>query len=494
MIQKDLDACRIASQILEIESLLALEHSDWLMNGIHLWPFYRAELYIQMFAAHAAGSAKVEKRKLPAFGSIFSFCKTPMADSTANKIWLVSDGISFFSLGDVQIEKFCEPIRAVLCNKGFQSFVIDRSSPYSRESSNPTAWWAPLTQRAKLWGAIKAAIYADKRHERLVHQIFAAAHKLGITLPPISAKIYNAKVNAIFSLATELEKRMKKAKPRLVFIVGFYDVGGFAYTLAAHKVGAISVDIQHGVTGPLHLGYADWGVSLSDGMALLPRAYLTWTESDASLLEKWFDKHLPSRKAFVSGHPLMEAWRAGNFTLPVAMQLILKRMVDNLEGKSAVLVTLQPSLSTADALLPLLDVWRLQANVVWWIRLHPLAMADKPHIEALLRDHGVAQWNIDDASALPLPSLLEHADFHATHSSSTVIEAELMGVSSIVWSDYGSQLFTDHIARGAAYKVSDGAEFLRILNQRIENNSTVHLRRVPNQMDTALTSLLETIK
>jgi hypothetical protein len=494
MSQNDLDACRIASQIVEIEAQLALNHPDWLKHGIHLWPFYRAELYIQMFAVHAARSASSVKGKLPTLGSIFRFCKTVDADPVANKIWLVSDGISFSSLGDIQIEKFCEPIHGSLEKSGFRSVIIDRSSASPRESTTPSSWWSPLTQRAKLWGVIKATIFADKRHERLVRQITAAANALGIVLPPISAMIYNAKVNAIFTLAAMLEKRMQRVKPRLVCIVGFYDVGGFAYTLAAHKIGAISVDIQHGVTGSLHLGYADWNVPLSDGSALLPRAYLTWTESDALLLKKWFGKQSLSRLAFVCGHPFMQAWRAGCFVLPSVMRTQLNRVVDSLGKKSAILVTLQPGLSTDHALAPLLEVWRLQPDVVWWIRLHPLALTDKPHIEALLHEHCVAHWNIDDASALPLPSLLEHADFHATHSSSTVIEAELMGIPSIVWSDYGYQLFEDHITRGVANKVSSGAEFFDILAHHSICNEAAHLRSVPNQMDVALISLLETTK
>ena len=57
---------------------------------------------------------------------------------------------------------------------------------------------------------------------------------------------------------------------------------------------------------------------------------------------------------------------------------------------------------------------------------------------------------IDEATDIPLFILLKHVDIHLTHSSSVVLEAEELGVPSIVISDYGSEFFPEQISTGSA--------------------------------------------
>jgi hypothetical protein len=61
--------------------------------------------------------------------------------------------------------------------------------------------------------------------------------------------------------------------------------------------------------------------------------------------------------------------------------------------------------------------------------------------------------------------LLNQSNVHCTHSSSAVIEAELVGVPSIVWSAYGAELFDAQIRSGIASQVADGASFLAELHR-----------------------------
>lgn len=486
-----LDARAIAAHVLSIEQGLDLNAPDWRLDGVHLWPLYRLELYRLLFIGRAGPSSAGGRR--PEIGPAFRRCESSSPAADANSpVWLVSDGISFATLGDDQIERFCGPLHETLRGMGVDSVLIDRGSPSRRRGTIPTRWWMPLTHRAKLYGALRAVLLPDLRHQRLVEQVKLVAGSSGIALPPLSAKQFNAKTNAVLSLASTLAKRMRRERVRAVFVVGYYDVGGYAYVLAASRAGATSIDVQHGVTGDLNMAYADWNVEPAGGLALLPRYFWCWSDDDARVIERWGGSHAPAtRKAFVGGHPFLEAWRTGSIRLPADAQQALDRLLISAEGRTPVLVTLQPHLTAEESLAPLLQSWLRQPKVAWWLRLHPLATDDRACIEALLTSHGVTHWNITEASSLPLPVLLRHSAAHATHSSSTVIEAELLGIPSVVWSDYGEQLFEAHIRRGVATHVSDGDAFVRALTERCETSHRSIDASEPSRLPSALHTILK---
>lgn len=489
-----LDARQIAEQLLAIERALDLEVTDWRIGDAHLWPMYRLELYYRLFVAQTGAASGL--RGFPPLGPTARPTKSaPTSAAQTCPVWLVSDGISFSPLGDQQVERFCSPLHDGLAQLGVPSVLIDRGSPQPRTSPTPTRWWAPITLRAKLWGKLCSILMPDRRHDRLVRQIERAAQQLGLTLPSLNARLFDAKARAVISLAGTLTRHMQREQVRAVFVVGYYDVSGYAFVLAANRVGALSIDIQHGVTGALHLAYANWNVAPSGGLALLPRLFWCWSDEDAQAINQWSDAHRPIRyQTVIGGHPFLEAWRTGLLHLPPEDQMALDKLNASAQGKPVVLITLQPHLISQDALAPLLQAWALQPCAAWWIRLHPMAQADRPQIEALLENYGVTHWNIAEATSLPLPVLLRKAALHGTHSSSAVIEAELLGVPSVVWSDYGGQLFDGHIQRGTAVQVFDGQALIRMLENRCDKSQATSANTIAaeSRLTGALQAILNT--
>lgn len=458
----ELNASRIAREIVAIERDLDLHHVDWTLQDAHLWPLYRMEIYRLMFAnlagAQAVSPARNQRRQvLPAFRRVQANGRTALRDA---RIWLVSDGISYAQADGMDFDRFCEPIYLGLRSIGKNAVLIDRSSQAPRRTSTPMRWWTPLTQRAKLIGTLRAKFAPDRRHERLIAMIQVAAKTRSIELPQLSARRFDALSSAVVSLAANLERRMRHERVATVFIVSYYDVGGYAFSLAAQRCGALAVDVQHGVTGDYHLGYADWRVEPAPGYALLPNCFWSWTQADATVVQRWAaSSDRPQRHTVVGGHPFMESWRRGEVPQSVAAVHRLRTLIESAAGRPCVLVTLQPGLASPPALAPLIHAWKSGVNVMWWVRLHPMAMADAPAIEATLREAGVAHWDVSSASALPLPQLLASAHLHCTHSSSAVIEAELLGLPSLVWSEYGAELFEAQIQTGIAKFVRDGKAF-----------------------------------
>lgn len=458
----ELSATSIAATILAIERNLVLSRDYWTVGDLHLWPLYRMELYRRMFLDPIGAAAA---QKVPHLYPALQACAASSGNANAKaNIWIVSDGASYVQLGELYYDRFCGPIHAALAALGQNSVIIDRASEIALTTQEPTRWWTPLTVRAKTIGGLRAKLAPDQRHDRINAELQAAAKVEGVTLPNLGKRRLDAKARAVLWLAKRLEKRLKSERVSLLFTVCFYDVAGFAYLLASKRAGTVTVDIQHGVTGPHHLAYANWNPLCS---TLLPTFYWSWSEADAQVVRDWaqLDEN-PKHFAAVGGHPFINAWQSRAIELPESTSKEITNLLRSSE-KPRVLVTLQPGLLSKGTLRPLLEALSIETHIFWWIRLHPTDLDQAQNIAQLLRELQAHNWESVLATKLPLPALLMNADAHVTHSSSTVIEAGFFGVPSIVWSRYGSDLFQSQIANGSAFSVTNGAELLARLREVI---------------------------
>ena len=190
----------------------------------------------------------------------------------------------------------------------------------------------------------------------------------------------------------------------------------------------------------------------------------------------------------------MQAWAAGLVPLGAAMQDRMDRLLADSEGRVRVLVTLQPGLLSLEALEPFAEACRCADGISWWLRLHPMARADAPVVEKLMRDWGARQWNIDDASDLPLPALLAASDVHATHSSSAVLEAAALHVRSVVWSGYGGELFQESSDPGLLAVATEPESFVRALAPRAGRETAQDSGGSMPELRRALATFLESLK
>lgn len=455
-------AAAILQAVLRVERAVSLAADHWLEDDIHWWPLYRLELYRLLFLTHASSSGTAPTRSR--LGPALRQARGRTGPRTDRPVWLVSDGISYSRVGSHDVERFCEPLRSLCARTGVPTAVIDRGSVQARAYPAPTRWWAPWAQRAKIAATVATRLSPDARHDAIVADIMAGASRAGVVLPPLNPRRFDAMARAIKALARRVGAAMQQERPRAVFVVGYYDVGGYAYVLAAARQGIASVDLQHGVAGRFNLAYADWPPEARQ-WRLLPRWFWTWTEADAGLVRQWADPHADAPvRAVCGGHPFLQAWRDGDMDPGPAAQSDLRALLDAAQQRCRVLVTLQPHLVNPSDLAPLIEAWRLRPDTAWWLRLHPMGLHDRAALLAMLVQHGVRHADVDVATRLPLPLLLAHAQVHATHSSSTFIEAQASGLCSIVWSRYGAELAEDAVAQGDVSVALDGASFTKALD------------------------------
>lgn len=457
-----LDARAIAETVYELERRLNLDDSRWYLNGLHLWPMYRMEIYRQLFNTAADSNNRSSRFSWKLLLSPVHRPRTQVKDSP---IWLVSDGISFSKIGNIEIERFCTSL-AIACSKlDLRGLLVDRGSPAPRRLGDAAAqWWTPDVYRAKVKGTILARLIPDRRHDHLCAMVSQAADYLPCNLSDLPVRRMDAMCRAMAILVALFARRMRVERPQAVFIVGYYDVSGFAMSAAAALVGIPSVDVQHGITGALHPGYANWQKIPAAGYHLLPSWFWAWSDLDAKCVELWAESTNGAHAAINAGHPFMDTWRQGGFQLDTAMATQLNQLKQRSEGRTVVLVTLQPQLTQGEAIAPLLDAIAARPDIAWWLRLHPLALTDKTIVEEELIRRGIHCWDVENSTTLPLPILLLNANWHFTHSSSSVIEAAMVGLPSAVWSLYGAQLFEDEINNGFAYAALNGTALTELLS------------------------------
>jgi hypothetical protein len=242
----------------------------------------------------------------------------------------------------------------------------------------------------------------------------------------------------------------------LVFIVSYYSIEGFALVLACKRLGITSVDLQHGVQGPLHPAYS--GLPRGSGpFQLLPDWFWVWSEEEAEAIDSWSEVS-GQHRALVGGNPWLDLWLEDADVYVRTVNARVEAMRAEYMHKKIVLVTLQPGISNPQQLGLLRELIELAGDGwAWWIRLHPVMMGQRDQIQSALKSLRTKSVDLDRASHFPLYGLLRQVDVHLTHSSSTVIEAEKCGVASVITSLYGAEVYPTQIRRGMAMQCDDTA-------------------------------------
>jgi len=288
-------------------------------------------------------------------------------------------------------------------------------------------------------------------------QVMETFAQLGFGANSLSMNQILSDASRLRAVADHFRRELTRTQPRLAFVVSYYGLEGFAFVLACHEAGVPVVELQHGVQGANHPAYAAWHVARGQRHPLLPDYFWVWSEWEERVIGAWASG--TGHRAIVGGNPWLAVWTESSDWLGVAeasKEVVALRA--RAGTRPVILVTLQFGLSPAIQLEPLARLLRsAKGRFEFWIRLHPLMNAERDMVRNALREAG--PFVLEEATDLPLPLLLRHADLHLTHSSSSVIEAAQFGVRSVLTSTWGADLFGPYVDSGwAVVQTGDAAE------------------------------------
>lgn len=448
----------IADVLLAIEAQVA--GLDWTRDGVDVWPLYRNEIRARLSISlvGAAAESRFRPRIADLIAGLWWGFRKPFAGGSTV---VMNDGFSLQRIGEQTIDRFCTPICEGLTRAGSANVLVDLGIP-------PTGGLAPCMEAAgsrvllaKLRGVGLARLGPDPWIADRCDRLKEAASVAGADPEVIpSARAMAARQLAMFDLSRYFERLLRWHRASRVFVVSYYSVAGFAMNLAAFRLGVPAIDVQHGVIDPEHTAYTHWRAPPNKGSPLMPTAYWTWGEEEARIIRDGIP--LPEEAVVAGGHPFVEAWQAGWFETASTARSEALALRDRRPAHIHALVTLQPGLMEEAVLRPVLDAMREVRDVDWWVRGHPGSQNDLSAVGSLLKDTG-ATYDLEASTRLPLYALLENADIHLTHSSSTVIEAANFGVPSVLWSGYGEELFPAVVGAGVALVGETGPEVIRLV-------------------------------
>lgn len=476
----DLDARSIADFIVDIERRFPVDR--WSLDGVEIWPLIRVQLYSKLCAlafppaqSETRGSlhriaARIKRqasiqwrgRKAERADADHTFNETRHAD-----VVLVSDGISQIRVAAGWFDRFCDPIAALAEARGKSTITFTLRDIFNVPRVRNGVFLQPKLERLKLIARARAlepgnGLGAVTQNVEELND-FLRRKNPTLVFPP---RLIGAQILALRLVSRELAQRLARCKAKAIFIVDYYNLEGMAACHAAHSLDIPSVDLQHGVAGEHHAAYGRWTRVPARGYSVLPKIFWTWSVDDAACIDAWAKRTSGAHQARTVGNVFAVGWHSGIVPRPANLTSRLRALVERQGDRPRYLVALQPGLVSHEALYPILTaIARTKGVAYWWFRLHPLQRkGEREELQRLLYDVD-SSVEIDEPTDLSLLAILSEVNALLTHSSSVVLEAESLGVPAIVWSRYGTDLFTRSLANGTAYAALDGEHICAILEQ-----------------------------
>lgn len=473
----------IMDLINELESVFPVD--QWVVDGLHVWPFLRIKLNFDLFYLHHTRSttpSHSNNKYATAAGRIAknfyrytrAYCsdngKNSDVSSPVDAVFL-SDGISFSNIEGLWFERLCDPLIGTCIENGITFRLITPSDNFHVPRRTSSKFIQPFLDLARVRAAVKSRVNETNDYHLPGYQDFHSYFEkksTGIQVPSIHDMLRF--VSSVKAYAEYFKGILVNLNPKIASLVSYYGIEGMAFILACRELNIRCVDLQHGLQGDLHVAYGRWNKVPENGYELLPDYFWCWSSADAAAIQRWsqavFNNHVP----LIGGNPWLDFWKDSSNKLVVIYDQKLQKAVPGFSDNKNILVTLQSNLDDPETLKPILDaVATLDERLFWWIRLHPCMLDKRDEICDIFNTCGGLNFDIDMATDFPLYTLLRHVDIHVTHSSSTVIEAESFGVPSVLLSEYGAEFFPDQIASGVAVLAKPDLVTEVILQQLIDH-------------------------
>jgi hypothetical protein len=492
----------IASYILDVESRFNVD--EWTIDGIHIWPFIRIQNYALLSyktiaAAPVNTRSSAYLRQIVAAKVVASRAKLmdsgkEVADQETDIIFL-SDGISFTRINKYWYHKLCDPIAAEFLKRGLNSYRLELSHTFCIPRYSHSKFIQPqidniiiksLARSKILPGPFPNENWGD--YDRFLSDEIVKKNFLSI---PSKTEV-RTKISKIIQLRSFFVTQLRTIKPKAAFVVNFYGDDQMAFILACKWLNIPVTDIQHGVQGPLHLGYGQWRKVPDKGYAQLPDFFWVWSENEKRTIDGW-SHNSGAHKALVGGNLFGDLWRDQTSELVLQLDKELEK-AKPYKDKPLVLLTLSPHTESLMA-----ETWMAvkesQTCFNWLIRLHPSMVKDKKSISRAIRQMGIDHFEIDVSSDLPLFSLLRSVDIHVTSQSSCVIEASEFGVVSVISSEYGRSLYPDQIRNNEAFFCESREDIIAMIkDDRHRNKNRKDVSEVKTNPNAAIDEILNSIK
>ena len=265
-----------------------------------------------------------------------------------------------------------------------------------------------------------------------------------------SIKLINEVIDFELHSRKWFKEMLVQLKPKVVFVACYHYWGSLIS--AAHELGILTVDIQHGVYGDNGVLYNNHEEIPFEGYQAYPDFFAVWGKKEFNKINSNFkraNKHHP----IMMGNPWLERLKKFPDTLSPSM---LKELQTE---KITVLITLRDQ-----SILPSLYreiITETKHSVKWFIRHHPttrniFTKNDFSHKHDIIID--------EEVDKVIFSELFKHIDITLSEGSSLALEALYYGVKSVVFTETGYSVFKEEIKEGKIDYIKNASDFDKLIN------------------------------
>jgi len=494
--KKKLTRSDIKELINDIEAKFPVD--KWTINGIHIWPIIRIHLFMNLaklyviespdYVTTATFTNRIIKI-LEILKGLSKFGFAYLADYKKNErpkkadVVFLDHGLCFTKVKNYWYDKLCGLFIDYFNKRDMSCFLMTALHEYSIPRYHQSMFVQPHLDYIKIKSRfiLKLTRSWDEKLPNFLDFLDYLESKnfniRKITLPVIREEIIIIRLVADF-----FKKLLEKSKPSLGFTVCYYGATGYAFNLACREFGIHSIDIQHGVQGDLHLAYGSWYRVPKTGYELLPSFFWCWSDFEANAIRKWSGKVSKWHKPIVGGNLWLNQWLYGNSKFVKHYDKIVSKLKKPNKNCRHILFTQNESIENKNFKNILYVIKNSPPSWFWWIRIHPCQLKIKPKVKKLLHENKISNCIVDSTTNLPLYALLRNIDIHVTCSSSTVIEAEIFDVPSVIVTPEGSKLFPNQISSGWATPAYTLENIISAINHQLEIKDRLRQNKEKHQM------------
>lgn len=275
---------------------------------------------------------------------------------------------------------------------------------------------------------------------------------------------FTSRVEYIIDTVKLFEAVTDVIKPRLCFVVCYYQDITMALTVACKRMKIKTVEIQHSIINKDDWNWARWMRVPDGGYKLIPDYLWTWGREYADMLACWVEKPWSNLFPVIGGNPWIMQWKeaGGSFfsdlpefltgeerTILYTVPFGDKKLIDEWFPDTLIRAIEQSPKS-----------WR------WVVRLH--YKSDRQLFDFVRKhlDMYGDKVAVHHAAEYQLFDVFKIIDYHISQTCSTVAEAEAFDVPIIIISEIGRAWFSEDIERGYYFYAEDSHELLNIIMQR----------------------------
>jgi hypothetical protein len=464
----------------------------WKVDGFYIWPLLRISLGMQL--SHEvikeekgckqeetlnkiSKAKKLLQNQIKYAEAYFKdYSQNDRTDRKVNAVFL-GNQVSRTILNKTWYDRLCDPLISEFNAIGMKCLQLDLFHTYRIPRYSPGVFIQPQLD----FLAIKNLLIRKKANTIEINlQDFDDFNRF-LRLNQIDINFSIEKIvqltHRIRLYADFFKKILLRVRPQISFIVSYYSLEGMAFNLACREIGIPSVDIQHGVEGDLHCAYGRWNRIPENGYELLPNVFWVWSEYEADAINKWCHGVERWHRPFIGGNPWLNLWEDEDNSIYQYYNNQFNIIPKLAENGIKVLLTLQPGVPNYGFSEWLVDaINKSPADWFWLIRLHPCMINEREKVKKLLKGCSLKNVNIDESSDLPLPLILKKVDVHVTHSSSTILEAQVFGVPSVALNDIAKELYHEQVESSWLVSAYDSASLISMIKEQYDRRGKLERR------------------